>query len=149
MAKRPRGRDWLDVSEESRKVADDQLARKLLLGEPCDQGEARAALARCIRDQMPGSFTRELLAMAIDPETKSRFIGMAPTRRIKFESVRRGQKSTWRRDLLIMDRIRQELGQTNKLEAAYNAVMCEYGISRATAQAIWKRHCAALTDASK
>src|SRR5580692_7700135 len=99
MAKRPHGRDWLDVSEESRKGSDDELARKLLLGEPCNQGDARAALARRIRDQMPGSFTRELLALAIDPETKSRFIGMVPARRIKFESVRRGRKPTWRRDL--------------------------------------------------
>jgi hypothetical protein len=149
MAKRMPGRDWLVVDEQSRKAADDELSRKLLLGEPCDQGAARAALARRIRDQMPGSFTRELLAMAIDPDTKSQFIGMMPTRRIKFESVRRGQKSTWRRDLLIMDRIRKELAQTNKLEAAYKAAMDEYGISRATAQAIWKRHSGAIADASK
>jgi hypothetical protein len=92
--------------EEAHKAKDDELCREFLAGNYLEPGsheekEARAALARRIRDQMPISLTRELLALAIDPDTKSSLPNMAPTRKIKFENPTTGHASTWRRDAEI------------------------------------------------
>jgi hypothetical protein len=149
-------RDWLWIGTDyAKKIADEALVIGLFAGDEHgnfperdspEELEARTALARIIRDQMCG-FSAELLALAIDPETPSGAMGMTATRRIRFESLRRGRKPTWRRDMRIMERIRQELSRTNKLEAAYQAAILEFGISRSTAQAIWKWHCTALERA--
>jgi hypothetical protein len=121
-----------------------------------EEKKARAALARVVRDHIPG-FSGEILALAIDPDTPSRFVGMKPLRTVRFESVARGRASTWRRDLHIAHFIRAEIGHTvirgkdgvpkPKIEAALHAAMQEFGVSRATAQAIWKRHQEAMADA--
>ncbi len=80
------------------KIADEWLCLRLLAGYAEDeQGrvvtsylrhnsyeerEARAALARRLRDIGPLGSTLELLALAIDPRTPSNLPGMRPTRKI-------------------------------------------------------------------
>jgi hypothetical protein len=88
---------------------------------------------------MPG-FSGELLALAIDPYTPSRFSGMKPTRRIRFESPARGKPSTWVRDRMVIGFVRQQLASAPKLEAAINAVSARFKISRRTVQDIWKTY---------
>jgi hypothetical protein len=137
-------------------MADEELALALLASDgvgasypkhnSAKEKECRKALARIVRDKLNG-FSGELLALAIDPETPSRYIGMTPTRQIRFESVRRGRPSTWRRDVLIAGFIRRELARSQKLEAAYAAAMAKFKISRSTAQAIWNWHCRSIKDA--
>lgn len=185
-------RDLLSVAtapdpDRARKASDDELARELLAGKVSKHGgvvtyikpgsqeeKARAALARRIRDLTPRGFTFELLALAIDPETKSDFIEMVPTRKIKFENPKTGNRSQWQRDLLIADFIRRQLpkeaikkvdrakvaGKKGKkltkiiesrgrgiLEAAYAAACEKYGISRATVQEVWARYRKAMNSA--
>jgi hypothetical protein len=121
-----------------------------------EEKDARAAMARRIRDFMQG-FLAEVIALAIDPNTPSHIIGLKPLRMVRFESVARGKASTWRRDLRVLHFIRMEIGNTvkrgkdgvprAKIEAALQAAVAEFGISRSTAQAIWKRHQEAMADA--
>src|SRR5258708_2280213 len=106
-------RDWIRVDldhipEENRKIADEELALQLLAGYSTngrtrylkhnspEEKLARAALARIVRRKMSGglSLSGELLALAIDPATETKFVGMKPTRRVRFESLRRGKPST-------------------------------------------------------
>jgi hypothetical protein len=155
--------------DRARKMADEEVVVGFFAGDGTDaprypahnskeEKTARAALARIVRDHMPG-FSGEILALAIDPVTPSRFIGMKPLRTIRFESVARGKTSTWRRDLRVAHFIRTEIGHTAKrgkdgvprpkIEAALQAAVEEFGVSRATAQAIWKRHQEAMADALK
>jgi hypothetical protein len=137
------------------KIADEKLCMRLLAGfcedekgrvvtsylkpNSYEEQQARAALARVVRDSMRG-FVGELLALAIDPRTPSATPGMWPTRRIRFESPARGRASTWARDLLIVHFIREELRKspTGKEEAALAAASAHFGIRRSRAHAIWK-----------
>jgi hypothetical protein len=163
-------RDWLLVAtnpdpERDRKIADEVLSLRLLAGRHRDgngrpvtrylkhnsreEREARAALARCVRDHMR-SFTGELLALAIDPHTSSRYIGMTATRRVRFESPARGKPAEWQRNLIIAEFIRKQLSRySGNVEAANAAAMTEFGISRSTAQTIWKWREQAIKDASR
>jgi hypothetical protein len=169
-----RGRDLLQVARErdilfvatdpdpnrARKMKDEEIVVKFFAGDGSDapqypphdstkEKEARAALARIVRDYVPG-FSGEMLALAVDPDMPSRFIGMRPLRKIRFESVARGKASTWRRDLHIADFIRKEISNTAspgkdgvskpKIEAVLKAAEEQFGISRATAQRVWKEH---------
>jgi hypothetical protein len=155
-------RDVLSIAtnpdpERARKIEDETLALRLLAGFAQDDHDrpitqylknnsrderlACAALARIVRDHVPG-FSGELLALALDPHTASKIPGMKATRRVRFESPARGKPSTWARDLLVVNCIRTELfwSKTGKLEAAIKAAMDRFTISRATAQSIWKRY---------
>jgi hypothetical protein len=81
-----------------------------------DEREARAALARIIRDQMTG-YSAELLAMAVDPFTPSAWPHMRPTRKIKF--LNQGRQSTLMIEKQVVDYIRHvrfdsEKGQNQK-----------------------------------
>lgn len=88
--------------DDAHKAADDKVCRDFLAGiATADEKAARAALARRIRDQMPVSLTRELLALAIDPDTKSVLPNVVPTRKVKFENPSSGHPPTWRRDAEI------------------------------------------------
>jgi hypothetical protein len=118
-----------------------QATTQYLKSNSRDERLACAALARIVRDHVPG-FPGELLALALDPHTASRIPGMKATRRVRFESPARGKPSTWARDLLVIDCIRTELfrSKTGKLEAAIKAAMDHFTISRATAQSIWRRY---------
>jgi hypothetical protein len=159
--------DWLLAATDpdpnrAEKVADDELSMALLAGattkpggsvqylEPdsAEEKRARSALARRIRDHMPG-FTGELLALAIDPDTKSRFVGMVPTRKIRFENLKKGHASRWRRDLIIAHFIEKQLAQGHKPEIAYAKACEEFGVSRGVAQRTLDWHREAMKDAAK
>ena len=133
-----------DVAErnEEDKARDDELSRELLAGklskrmgavtyfEPGspEEKKARAALARRIRDQMPGSLTRELLALAIDPDSKSHFIGMVPARKINFGNLKKGHSSRWRRDIIIAEWIRRMLPKLKKWRADCTGKITDRGL---------------------
>jgi hypothetical protein len=104
-----------------------------------EEREARAALARRVRDSMSG-FSGELLALAIDPLTPSSIPGMKPTRRVRFESPARGKSSTWARDSLVVDFIRRRRFDGWKQEAAIAAAMKQFGMKRSAVQAAWAQH---------
>jgi hypothetical protein len=73
-----------------------------------EERQARQALAMEVRLKMPG-FTGELLAFALDPHTPSRYPGLSRApRKISFESSSPGQASNWRRDLEMIQFIREE-----------------------------------------
>jgi len=156
-------RDLLAVAtnpdpDRERKMADEAEALRLLAGFSADRGrpiiqylkrnspaerKGRTALARCVRDSMRG-LAGELLALAIDPYTPSKIPGMKPTRRIRFESPARGKSSTWARDLSVVGFIRTQRAHWTdgkfKQDAVVQAAMSKFGLSRATVQAIWRRH---------
>jgi hypothetical protein len=157
-----RGRDLLDIAtdpdpERERKIADETLSMQLLAGvhfskkgrpairylkhNSAEERNARAALARTVRDFMPG-FSGELLALAIDPRTPSKIPGMAPTRRIRFESPARGKSSQWARDLLVVGAIRRALfhSKTGKEDQACAVAEQQFGLSPAAVKKIWRRH---------
>jgi hypothetical protein len=112
------------VRTDDQKIADELLSLRLLAGYQTDkhgreqtsylksnsyeEKQARAALARCVRDNMKG-LVGECLALAIDPYTASASPTMKPTRRVRFESPARGKSSTWARDLAIVHFIRKRL----------------------------------------
>lgn len=169
---REKGRDLREVARErdlllvgtnpdpdrERKMADEELIVKFFAGDGSaryrhpapdspEELRARAVLARTVREYVPG-FSGELLALALDPDTKSRMIGMKPTRKIKFESVKRGLPSMWRRNVLIAGFIRSDFAQHGKLEAAISAATAKFKISRTTAQNIWQERCDAMKDAA-
>jgi len=159
-----KGRDLLLVGtnrdpERDRKMADEEAALRLFTGDPDtnyrypqkgspEELHCRRALARIVRDHMPG-FSGEFLALAIDPDTKSRFIGTTPTRKIQFESVNRGNRSMWRRNVRIAEFIRMQLAECDQHEAAYAAAAEKFNISRSTAQSIWQWRVDALQDAAE
>jgi hypothetical protein len=91
----------------------------------------------------------KFLALAIDPETESRLIGVRPIRKIKFENPSKGHASRWRRDHIIADFIRQHVGPGHSLEAAYEKAKARFHISRSVAQAIWQQHLADMKDAEE
>jgi hypothetical protein len=162
------------------RIADDELSLDLLAGARLatngsktaaairyfdsnseEEKLARQALARRVRDFMPG-LTGELLALAIDPDTPSKYTGMVPTRRVEFKNVGTGFPSQWRRDLIVIDFIRKQLNAMwpagpipiddipkRKLEAAYAAAEKEYNLRRSTLQAIWARHRATIENARR
>jgi hypothetical protein len=140
--------------ERERKMADEALALHLLAGfqdgtpaiqypkpNSSDEQIARAALARIVRDHVPG-FSGELLALAIDPHTPSKTPGMVPTRRIRFESPARGQPSTWARDLLVIGAIRDALfhSSSGKEDAACKVAEDQFGLSPPAVKKIWRRY---------
>jgi hypothetical protein len=113
---------------DAEKIADEELSLQLLAGfrmgengkpitgflkhNSSQESKARAALARLVRDHMPGN-SGELLALAIDPRTPSKDRMMKPTRRVRFESPARGRSSTWARALFVVDHIRQRTSMFN------------------------------------
>jgi hypothetical protein len=156
----PKGnRDILDIAtnpdpERERKMADEGLALQLLAGwqdgqtttkypkrDSIDEAAARAALARIVRDHMPG-FSGELLALAIDPATPSKVPGMTPTRRVQFESPGRGKSSNWARDLLVVGHIRQALAcsRTGKEYPELVSAAQALCLSLPAVKKIWERH---------
>jgi hypothetical protein len=167
----PRGRDLLDVAQNrdllliatnpdpdrEQKIADEELSLQLLAGRQFgtdgrpitkyllhngpEERLARAALARIVRDHMPG-FSGELLALAIDPITPSKWRGTKPTRHVRFESPARGKPSTWARDLLVVSHIRRELlrSTTRKEDAALKSAEDTFGLTPAAAAKIWRAH---------
>ena len=143
--------------ERERKIADEELSIELLAGMttgpdrqavtcyPEKNGrrecEGRKALARIIRDHVPG-FAGELLALAIDPSTPSKVPGMTPTRHIQFESRAQGKQSQWARDMLVVHTIRHALfhSTSGKEDAACAEAEKAFGLSAAAVKKIWRRH---------
>jgi len=88
----------MSARTDDERMADEALSIQLLAGFDVDTGKrisfahystderkARAALARIIREKVNG-FSGELLALAIDPQTKSTWLDMRPARKIKLKS---------------------------------------------------------------
>jgi hypothetical protein len=113
------GFDRVAARANDQAMADEALSIRLLAGYDVDSGRtsflkhngpeernARAALARLVRDRM-GGFSGELLALAIDSRSPSIWPDMKPTRRIEFKSPGRGKNSTLMRDKLVVDFIRR------------------------------------------
>jgi hypothetical protein len=142
----------------SRKVADEELSLRLLAGFRMKNGsptkgefpkhnsfeerQARAALARIVRDHVPG-FSGELLALAIDPLTPSKIPGMKPARRVAFTSPARGRSSTWARDMFVIDHIRQRTTMFNtedKEDAALKSAENRFDLTHATVKSIWGKY---------
>lgn len=140
------------------KIIDEERALQLLAGFAYDRSgvpicrypasksqeerETRAALARLVRDYMPG-FAGELLALAIDPATPSAILGMKPTRRVEFRSVAQGRPSTWARDKLVVDHIRQRTTMFNtegKEDAALKSAEEQFHLRPATVKSIWNKY---------
>jgi hypothetical protein len=167
----PRGRDLQDVARDrdllliatdpdpdrDRKIADEELSLQLLAGrhfgtngQPItryltpngsEERLARAALARIGREHV-GGFSGELLALAIDPITPSKWPGAKPTRHVRFESPARGKPSAWARDLLVVGHIRRELfrSATGKEDAALKSAEDTFGLTQAATAKIWRAH---------
>lgn len=144
------------------KMADEALSIRLLAGFDVDSGHtsflkhnsfeernARAALARVVRDQMRG-FSGELLALAIDPRTASTWPNMKPARKIRFESPGRGKGSTLMRDKLIVDFIRRQRfnGTTDKIDPHLAAAEKHFGLKRSRVHQIWNAYEKMLKTAS-
>jgi hypothetical protein len=136
------------------KMADESLSIQLLAGYDVEKGttkplkhnspeerKARAALARIVRERMPG-FSGELLALAIDTRTPSTWPGMKAARRIKFESSTRGKPSTFMRNTLVVDFIRKQRFNSNdgKLEPCLAAAEKHFNLKRARVHEIWHAH---------
>jgi hypothetical protein len=150
-------REAAAMRDDDSKMADEELSLQLLAGlhtsangKPIinylphnspEEKLARAALARIVRDHMSG-FSGELLALAIDPRTKSKMVSMKPTRHIRFQSPAQGRPSTWARDLLVIGHIRRELfhSRTGKEDAALKSAEDHFGLSPAAVKKIWRRH---------
>lgn len=144
--------------QRSRKVADENLSLRLLAGFRMKNGlpvrgefpghnsfeerQARAALARIVRDHVPG-FSGELLALAIDPLTPSKIPGMKPARRVVFTSPARGRSSTWARDMFVIEHIRQlttMFKTEGKEDAALKSAENHFGLSYATVKSVWGKY---------
>jgi hypothetical protein len=105
-----------------------------------DEKLARIALAKQLRDGRLGGFAKELLALAIDPWTKSQWPGMRPTRKIKFTSATPGPPSTWARDLIVVHFIREQLRDRGGPEdAALKAAETKFALGKSQTHAIWQR----------
>jgi hypothetical protein len=105
-----------------------------------DEKRARAALAKQLREGRLGGFARELLALAIDPWTKTAWEGMRPTLKITFASATPGPRATWARDLLIVYFIREQLRDKGGPEdAALKAAETKFRLGKSQTHAIWKR----------
>jgi hypothetical protein len=144
------------------KMADEALSIQLLAGFDADTGKqvslkhnspaeknARAALARIIRDKM-GGLSGELLALAIDPHTKSKWPDMRPARKIKFEMP--GRQSTLMRDKLIVGYIRRlRFNSTEPHDMKFFLMQAADkfgGLSYSTVHAIWSAHEKLIEEAS-
>jgi hypothetical protein len=136
------------------RMADEVLSIQLLAGFDVDTGKqisfthnsaderkARAALARIIREKMNG-FSGELLALALDPQTKSTWPDMRPARKIKFEKP--GRPSTLIRDKRIVDyirRLRHNSTEPHDMKYFLNAAAATFGgIKYNRVHAIWTAH---------
>jgi hypothetical protein len=107
-----------------------------------DERTARAALARIIREKMNG-FSGELLALAIDPQTKSSWPDMKPARKIKFEKP--GRPSTLMRDKLVVDYIRRlRFNSTEPHDMKFFLMQAAEkfgpGLGYSSVHAIWSAH---------
>jgi hypothetical protein len=140
------------MRDDDSKIADAELIMNFLAGDGTpnyrfpkrnspEELKARRAIARVIRDYVPG-FSGELLALAFDPGTKPRLLEMRPTRKIQFEQ--RGMPSSWRRERLTIDFIKKELkkvdaqGKRKPLKAVIVDTCAKFGIKCSTAHAVWK-----------
>jgi hypothetical protein len=106
-----------------------------------EECKARTVLARQLRANTLSGLAREILALAIDPETPSER-GIPAVWKIEFTSPARGGKSTWARDRLIVAFIRQWLRENpdESEEAAVGAAEDAFGLGRSRIAEIWQRY---------
>jgi hypothetical protein len=105
-----------------------------------EEKELRAALARSIRDQMNG-YAGELLALAIDPFTKSSWPHMRPTTKVKF--MRQGRPSTLMIEKRVVDFIRKlrfNSEQERDQKFYITAAMDRFGLEYSRVHAIWSAY---------
>jgi hypothetical protein len=135
------------------KARDDALALELLRVRKRtrkDEIKLRAALARRIRDFMK-TMTGELLALAIDPHTESKWANLKPTKTVKFEQ--RGRPPKVLNKNFVIEFIRKEIGASTdparKLDSYLKAAEMKFGLKRSQVYAIWKAHEDALDRAGR
>ena len=106
-----------------------------------EERQARTILARQLRENTLGSLVRDILALALDPETPS-LHGIPPVWRIEFTSSARRNKSTWARDWLIVDFIRhwRRKNPDESEEATKGAAEDAFRLGRSQIAEIWQRH---------
>ncbi len=109
--------------------ADEMLLMRLLAGyrrgvisslpkNSPEEQKARKLLAQQLRDGSIAYYTRELLALAIDPETPSAVPGLSPARKIVFQKPPKGGSLTWARDRVIIYEIKKRIWQGETDEKA-------------------------------
>ena len=104
-----------------------------------EEWAARAALARYIRHRLKGDIA-ELLALAIDPRTKSpNPFFKRSTRIFRFDKPR-GKPPTVMRDFMVVDFIRKQWSELRKEDAALRAAELTFGLGRSRTHAIWAAH---------
>lgn len=119
-----------------------------------DERKLRAALARCVRDQMNG-FAGELLALAIDPWTPSKIPTMRSTVNIKF--VRQGRLSSLFVESQVIDYIRRlRFNSTEPHDQKFYVMSAvnEFNkrgikIKKSTVHRIWSEHEKMLDEAAR
>jgi len=146
-----RERDLLEVASDpdpdrEQEIVDYYLCLRLLAGSSrdgkligfpktgsSDEWAARAALARHLRRRLKGNIA-ELLALAIDPRTKSpNPFFKQPTRIVKFDKPR-GKSPTVFRDFMVVDFIRRQ--RSVKEDAALRAAEQKFGLGKSRTHAI-------------
>jgi hypothetical protein len=111
-----------------------------------EERNARAVLARQIREGTLGGIARELLALAIDPQTPSPIPNMRPIWEIQLKSKARRHKPTWARDRLVVYFIKQWMRKnasrdgSTKEEAARAAAEQHFKLERSRIAEIWQQH---------
>jgi hypothetical protein len=140
-------------SNDDEKIANEKLILRLMAGyhvdargrevtsyiEPdsAEGKQARAALARLVRDSIAG-FVGELLALAVDPDTPSAIPGMHPIWTFEFKSPARNKRSTLARDLAVVYFI-TALTREKRLKPL-QAAAAHFGIKYSRLHAIWSQH---------
>lgn len=133
--------------------ADEMLLMRLLAGYHVDQNgreitkfldknspeehKTRKLLAQQLRDGSIAYYTRELLALAIDPATPSAVPGLSPTRKIVFQKPPKGGSLTWARDRAIIYEIKKRIWQGETDEKAVTGAAEHYGLERSRTWEIW------------
>jgi hypothetical protein len=107
-----------------------------------DESKSRAALARQLRNGTLGGIARELLALAIDPETPSAIPDMRPLHKIEFKNPARRNKPTWARDRLVVQFIKEWLAGdlVRKEDSARHAAVQHFGLGRSRVAEIWHEY---------
>jgi hypothetical protein len=140
------------MKTDDEKAADELLLMRLLAGYHVDQDgvevtdfrltsreerRAREVLAQQLRDGSLAWLTKELLALAIDPDTPSAQPDLWPTRKIVFQRPPKGGSLTWARDRAIIFEIKKRRRQGETDEDAVTGAAERYGLERSRTWEIW------------
>jgi hypothetical protein len=135
------------------KAADEMLILRLLAGfhedengraitsrldkDSPEERQARKVLAQQLRDGILNPITRELLALAIDPETPSPHPTMRPTRKVVFQRPPKGGTLDWARERVIIYDIKDQISQGKANQEAVTDVAYRHRLNRSRVWEIW------------